>query len=213
MRVIIDITPTKEQSDKISEILGCEVELIYKRPCIPLEALIADIVIRADTKDLPYGGLFKRPLDVTNEQITAIVNALTGQDAWSDFTAVWEDYIAELNRVISQSRPKIIKVSLAVRENAEENFGVVFNKTLGSAVHIMYHKECTPEACREFDPDLIMTGPGVNNSPWAIVHKKPEWITTAELKMLAEKLGSTNGTYVDQCEEWHKLVLNSIRNS
>lgn len=38
MRVIIDITPTKELSDKISEILGCEVELIYKKYCMPLEA-------------------------------------------------------------------------------------------------------------------------------------------------------------------------------
>ena len=37
MRVIIDITPTKGLSDKISEILGCEVELIYKNTACRLK--------------------------------------------------------------------------------------------------------------------------------------------------------------------------------
>ena len=110
MNVAINKKVTKDLADKFSEILGCETEVVYMKYCTPVDAELKGIDIVLTSKqgdDSVYGGLFKRPADVADDQITAMVVALGVKDGrWANLEAVWKTYVNEIDRIANSHDQK-----------------------------------------------------------------------------------------------------------
>ena len=225
MKVAINKKVTKDLVDKISEILGCETEAVYMQYCTPVDAELKKIDIVLTCKQgekLEYGALFTRPTNVTNDQITAMVVALgVSSGRWTNLENVWRTYVETFRKVASKNDERSIELkamllSLRVRrdlvevvvnadrENASKLEGE-FQKILDRPVRVECVDSCRPKFYK-CTPDLVMLLPS-DTCPYVTVYMAADWITAEQLKRMAEALGSTDGVYECQFDEWAKMIL------
>lgn len=106
MKVVISKKVTEDLVNKFSEILGYDTEVIYMERCTPMEAEAKsiDIVLAGKNsvdKTWMYGVCYKRPANVTNDQITAMVIALGVSDGrWASLEGVWRGYVEEVRKTV-----------------------------------------------------------------------------------------------------------------
>lgn len=212
MKVAINKEVTRDLIDRFSEILGCDTEVIYKRYCTPTDAEIEgfNIVLMSKQSDYPYaskqsnypyGALFKRPANVTDDQIAAMVLVLGVESSkWADLTKVWGTYVCKIKQIIECSKPDIIKVMLAddPMDVLEHDYATRFSEILGKGVYISYVRNCASETRHGSDAHLVLSSILVNDTERLItVFKSEEWITDGDLREFAKALGSEDGTYID----------------